>query len=155
MAEKQIIEVVLEKHDKLEATGITIPFDVENDAALLSLLCVAKSLRTEKHAEFERHVETREPGRRIGFGSRQIVNAEPAVCDDAGDSLDPYFAGVIDFERTARDVSAVVNSKNDRLEKMTIGVVKRAIHEDRVFVPGSTHRADSTTLSSIAALICS
>ena len=29
MAEKQIIEVVLEKHDKLEATGITIPFDVE------------------------------------------------------------------------------------------------------------------------------
>ena len=29
MPEKQIIEVVLEKHDKLEATGITIPFDVE------------------------------------------------------------------------------------------------------------------------------
>ena len=29
MAEKQIIEVVLEKHDKLDATGITIPFDVE------------------------------------------------------------------------------------------------------------------------------
>ncbi|HEY0428945.1 MAG TPA: YdeI/OmpD-associated family protein [Pyrinomonadaceae bacterium] len=29
MAEKQIFEVVLEKHEKLEATGITIPFDVE------------------------------------------------------------------------------------------------------------------------------
>jgi bifunctional DNA-binding transcriptional regulator/antitoxin component of YhaV-PrlF toxin-antitoxin module len=29
MADKQIIQVVLEKHDKLEATGITIPFDVE------------------------------------------------------------------------------------------------------------------------------
>src|SRR5262245_36306265 len=29
MAQKQTIEVILEKHPKLEATGITIPFDVE------------------------------------------------------------------------------------------------------------------------------
>ncbi|MEP6904144.1 MAG: YdeI/OmpD-associated family protein [Actinomycetota bacterium] len=29
MAEKQIFEVVLEKHETMEATGITIPFDVE------------------------------------------------------------------------------------------------------------------------------
>lgn len=29
MAEKQIFEVVLEKHENMEATGITIPFDVE------------------------------------------------------------------------------------------------------------------------------
>jgi bifunctional DNA-binding transcriptional regulator/antitoxin component of YhaV-PrlF toxin-antitoxin module len=29
MAEKQIFEVVLEKHENLEATRITIPFDVE------------------------------------------------------------------------------------------------------------------------------
>lgn len=29
MAEKQTIEVVLEKHKTLDATGITIPFDVE------------------------------------------------------------------------------------------------------------------------------
>jgi bifunctional DNA-binding transcriptional regulator/antitoxin component of YhaV-PrlF toxin-antitoxin module len=30
MAAKQTIEVVLEKHPSMEATGITIPFDVEN-----------------------------------------------------------------------------------------------------------------------------
>ncbi len=29
MADKQTIEVVLEKHESMEATGITIPFDVE------------------------------------------------------------------------------------------------------------------------------
>ena len=29
MAEKQIFDVVLEKHETMEATGITIPFDVE------------------------------------------------------------------------------------------------------------------------------
>lgn len=29
MAAKQTIEVILEKHPKMEATGITIPFDVE------------------------------------------------------------------------------------------------------------------------------
>lgn len=29
MAEKQIFEVLLEKHENMEATGITIPFDVE------------------------------------------------------------------------------------------------------------------------------
>ena len=29
MAAKQTIEVVLEKHPSMEATGITIPFDVE------------------------------------------------------------------------------------------------------------------------------
>ena len=29
MADKQIIEVILEKHEKLDATGITVPFDVE------------------------------------------------------------------------------------------------------------------------------
>ncbi len=29
MAEKQIFEVLLEKHKNMEATGITIPFDVE------------------------------------------------------------------------------------------------------------------------------
>lgn len=29
MAEKQIFKVVLEKHDGMEATGITIPFDVQ------------------------------------------------------------------------------------------------------------------------------
>lgn len=30
MAEKQIFETVLEKHEGMDATGITIPFDVEN-----------------------------------------------------------------------------------------------------------------------------
>lgn len=29
MSEKQIFEVLLEKHENMEATGITIPFDVE------------------------------------------------------------------------------------------------------------------------------
>jgi len=29
MTEKQTFKVLLEKHDKSEATGITIPFDVE------------------------------------------------------------------------------------------------------------------------------
>jgi len=29
MADKQIFEATLEKHEKLEATGITVPFDVE------------------------------------------------------------------------------------------------------------------------------
>ncbi len=29
MSQKQTIEVILEKHPKMEATGITIPFDVE------------------------------------------------------------------------------------------------------------------------------
>ena len=29
MAEKQTFDVVLEKHENMEATGITIPFDVE------------------------------------------------------------------------------------------------------------------------------
>jgi bifunctional DNA-binding transcriptional regulator/antitoxin component of YhaV-PrlF toxin-antitoxin module len=29
MAEKQIFDVVLEKHENMDATGITIPFDVE------------------------------------------------------------------------------------------------------------------------------
>ena len=29
MAEKQIFKVLLEKHEKMDATGITIPFDVE------------------------------------------------------------------------------------------------------------------------------
>ncbi len=29
MAEKQIFKVLLEKHEEMEATGITIPFDVE------------------------------------------------------------------------------------------------------------------------------
>ena len=29
MAEKQIFKVLLEKHENMEATGITIPFDVE------------------------------------------------------------------------------------------------------------------------------
>lgn len=29
MSQKQIFEVVLEKHENMEATGITIPFDVE------------------------------------------------------------------------------------------------------------------------------
>ncbi len=29
MADKQIFEVLLEKHENMEATGITIPFDVE------------------------------------------------------------------------------------------------------------------------------
>jgi hypothetical protein len=29
MSEKQIFEVTLEKHEKIDATGITVPFDVE------------------------------------------------------------------------------------------------------------------------------
>ncbi len=29
-AEKQIFEVTLEKHENMEATGITIPFEVES-----------------------------------------------------------------------------------------------------------------------------
>ena len=49
MAEKQIFETVLEKHEKFDATGITIPFDVEKIFGAKRVPVVARINGAEYH----------------------------------------------------------------------------------------------------------
>ena len=51
--------------------------------------------------------EAREGIHRIEFGPRDVVKPEAALLDDVEDLLDAHLAGIVDFQRTARDEPAV------------------------------------------------
>ena len=92
MAEKQIIEVVLEKHDKLEATGITIPFDVEK---------IFGSKRVPVKAEINGAVYR---GSIVVMGGKYMLGIPKAFREAAGIKAGDKITVAIDADDTPRTV---------------------------------------------------
>src|SRR5215218_3530047 len=94
MAEKQIIEVVLEKHDKLEATGITIPFDVEK---------IFGSKRVPVKAEINGAVYR---GSIVVMGGKYMLGIPKAFREAAGVQAGDKITVAIEADDTPRTVEA-------------------------------------------------
>ena len=82
---------------------------VDNQAVLFSLLPAAKLLCSKKHAEFKRHVETRQSCFRIKVGAGDVVNAKFAFADDLEDFINSDLTAVINFQRATRNKPTVTN----------------------------------------------
>lgn len=66
-----------------------------------------EALCAEEDAELERHVEARELGVGVKFGTRDVVDSEATAGNQFEDLFDAHLAGVIDFQCAARDVATV------------------------------------------------
>lgn len=64
---------------------VAILFDIENQAYFLALLVAVESLASEKEAQLQRHVESRQAMNSIETHFRDVMNAELAVLNDAFD----------------------------------------------------------------------
>ncbi len=92
MAAKQTIEVVLEKHPKLEATGITIPFDVEE---------VFGSKRVPVKATVNGAVYT---GSIVRMGGKYMLGIPKAFREEAGISAGEKIRVTIEADTAPRTV---------------------------------------------------
>jgi bifunctional DNA-binding transcriptional regulator/antitoxin component of YhaV-PrlF toxin-antitoxin module len=92
MADKQIIKVVLEKHDKLEATGITIPFDVEK---------VFGSKRVPVKAEINGAVYR---GSIVRMGGKYMLGIPKSFREAAGIKAGDKITVAIEADKTPRNV---------------------------------------------------
>src|SRR4051794_9980714 len=61
---------------------VAVTLAVKNEATLVPLLGSAVTLRAEEHAQFQRHVKTRQLRRPTYLGSRNIVDAESTIPND-------------------------------------------------------------------------
>ena len=92
MAQKQTIEVTLEKHPKMEATGITIPFDVEK---------VFGSKRVPVKATVNGAVYR---GSIVRMGGRYMLGIPKAFRDEAGISAGDNIVITLEPDTTPREV---------------------------------------------------
>jgi hypothetical protein len=66
----------------------------------------------------------------IDLGSRNVVNAITALCDDEADLLESIFGAIVRFKRAAWPKAGSDNDENDGPEKGVITVVERTVDED-------------------------
>ena len=103
MAAKQTIEVLLEKHPKLEATGITIPFDVEE---------VFGAKRVPVKATVNGAVYT---GSIVRMGGKYMLGIPKAFREEAGISAGETIKVTIEADTAPRtvevpkDLSSAIN----------------------------------------------
>jgi hypothetical protein len=72
----------------------------------------------------------------IGFNPADIVDTEPAINNNLLYFLNTNYAGVIDFEGAAGNVTAVVNREDKRVKNRSVFRIERTIDEDVVLVRG-------------------
>ena len=92
MADKQIIEVILEKHEKLDATGITVPFDVEK---------VFGAKRVPVKAEINGAVYR---GSIVRMGGKYMLGIPKAFREEAGIAAGDNIVVTIEMDDTPRTV---------------------------------------------------
>jgi hypothetical protein len=117
---------------KSEMNLVTIRFCVEDQQPLLALLRPTVAFGSHKNAQLQGHVEARELVYGIWFGPRDIVNAVPALLDQAIELLTASLSTVIKLARRSRQKSASTNPKNQGMKGFGVVVVERTVDEDIV-----------------------
>ncbi len=97
MADKQTIEVVLEKHPKMEATGIAIPFDVEK---------VFGAKRVPVKATVNGAVYS---GSIVRMGGRYMLGIPKAFRDEAGIAAGERITVTIEADTVPRTVEVPID----------------------------------------------
>ena len=109
---------------------IAISLFVENNASFRFLALCTKAFGGEKYAELQRHVEARQRSTRVDLGSRNVMNAVTARCDNCANLVESIFGAIIRFKRTAWPKAGPDNDENDGSEKSLITLVERTVDED-------------------------
>ncbi|HYD87918.1 MAG TPA: hypothetical protein VEA80_10615 [Vitreimonas sp.] len=108
---------------------IAIAIDIEDETTLLPLRVFSELLRAQEDAKLQGHVEPWQPVLRIEFGSGEIVNAKPALADNAIQLLDAGLTGVFEFKRRSRSKLARENREDQRIKNGLVVFIERAIDE--------------------------
>jgi predicted membrane chloride channel (bestrophin family) len=109
---------------------LPVRFSIKDDTALFSLAAIPVPLCAEKHAKFERHVETRKGWIPIRFGARDIIHAVAALIDNREYLREPILSGVIGFERASSSETRPYHRENDGVEDWLVFCIERAVYED-------------------------
>ena len=107
---------------------------VEHQAEFSPLLWRPVLFRCQEHPKFQWHVKPRQFGFSIQLSARDVVDTDTALGDDPQNLCYSHLACVGELQSTASNVTAVVNSEDDRVEKLSIRLIERAVNEDAQFV---------------------
>jgi len=95
---------------------VAVLFAVKYQSSFVALVPRPESLAAGEKAEFQRHVEARQPGDSIQRYRGEIVDAVPALFDDPLNFREADFAGVVIFQSGAGDEAEVIDGKDNRIE---------------------------------------
>jgi hypothetical protein len=84
---------------------------IEDDSCLSLMWPRTKQLSAKDDSEFKGHIETGESVGVVKFRTRNIVDRESAVADDARDLLDANLASVVYLKRTPGVKSTVIRAE--------------------------------------------
>jgi hypothetical protein len=111
----------------------------------LSLPARTETFRCQEHAQLERHVEARQSAGGSHLGPRDVMHAVLARGDDLEDLVDPYLAGIIDFQGAPGSKAASEDREDDGLEKRPVLRVKRTVEEHTPVVSILSHRTPTAS----------
>ena len=111
---------------------IAVGLDVQDEQSLTLLPGAAVAFRAQKHAEFQRHVEPWQTGLGVEFSSREVVDAEPALLNQAEEPIHAGLARVIQLLGGSRAKAASVDRKDQGVEDRRVVIIERAVDEDVV-----------------------
>jgi hypothetical protein len=81
----------------------------------------------------------------VEFGSRQIVDAKPAVTDYSKELIEPDLSKITGFFCAARREAQKESRKNYRIKKILIIRIEGTINENADFVICGSHQLSAST----------
>ena len=118
---------------------ISILFTVKNQTDFMLINLRAKPFCAKKEAKLKWHVKARKSTFIAEFGTRDVVNAESTISDYLYNLINSYFAGVFRLQRRSCYITAIMNSKYQRLDQRKIAFIKWAVDEDIKIVVSRSH----------------
>lgn len=106
---------------------IAVLFSIKHQTAFGALARIPEFFGSQEYPEFQRHIETGQPGASADTSARDIVNSVHAIPDEAVDLFDADFPAIFGFLRTPGDVAAVMNCEDGRAKKRTVSLVERDV----------------------------
>jgi hypothetical protein len=108
---------------------IAVRIAIQNETNLTLLFSLSVFLGSQKHSEFERHIESRQFCFPIQLCSRNIVNSDPAFGDDLEYLAHAHLARIIYLLSAAGDIATIMDREYDRSKELPILPIERAIDE--------------------------
>ena len=108
---------------------IALPFPVE-DQAVLSFVDLVPNLSPEEDSKVQAACRTAACRVRIQLGARGVVETKATALHELKYLVDPEMTGFGNFKGTMRDIAAIGDRADQRVEKRPASLVKWTIDED-------------------------
>ena len=118
---------------------VAVLLAVKDQYSFVALVLRPASLAAQEKAEFQRHVEARQPGDRIQRYGGEIVYAVAALFYDPLDSREANFAGIVIFQSAAGHEAEIIDGKGDSIEYRLVARVKRTVYENMSALDACAH----------------